>query len=195
MTKKDTPKPPPSSRTRDSDATRQAILQAAQQVFMAKGFDAAGVREIATRAGANVALINRYFGSKEQLFFAAISDQDHLAPLLAEGKDGFGLRLASYMANKHLSDGDLDPTQVFVRSIGSVTVGPALSEATQTQHIAALADWLGGENAEERAAMIMAELLGFDMLRRIAGIDAFNRPDNQALITYFARAVQGHVDG
>ena len=48
--------------------TRAAILDAAKKIFAAKGFDAATVRDICTEAGANIALVSRYFGSKRELY-------------------------------------------------------------------------------------------------------------------------------
>ena len=50
------------------NATRAAILDAAKKVFAAKGFGAATVRDICTEAGANIALVSRYFGSKSGLY-------------------------------------------------------------------------------------------------------------------------------
>ena len=52
----------------DGEATREAILAAAEAEFAEKGFALASVREICRRAGANVALANRYYGSKEALY-------------------------------------------------------------------------------------------------------------------------------
>ena len=49
-------------------ATRAAILNAAKKLFAAKGFGAATVRDICTAAGANIALVSRYFGSKRELY-------------------------------------------------------------------------------------------------------------------------------
>ena len=51
-----------------SNATRAAILDAAKKIFAAKGFGAATVRDICTEAGANIALVSRYFGSKSGLY-------------------------------------------------------------------------------------------------------------------------------
>ena len=48
--------------------TRAAILEAAKKIFAAKGFGAATVRDICTEAGANIALVSRYFGSKRGLY-------------------------------------------------------------------------------------------------------------------------------
>ena len=49
-------------------ATRAAILDTAKKIFAAKGFGAATVRDICTEAGANIALVSRYFGSKRELY-------------------------------------------------------------------------------------------------------------------------------
>jgi TetR/AcrR family transcriptional regulator len=51
------------------DITTEAkIKEAAQRVFTNKGFAGCSSREIAKEAGLNVALVNYYFRSKEQLF-------------------------------------------------------------------------------------------------------------------------------
>jgi AcrR family transcriptional regulator len=61
-------------RRRDAADTRQRLRQAALQRFAANGYAATCVRDIAGDAQANVALINRYFGSKEGLFRACLTD-------------------------------------------------------------------------------------------------------------------------
>lgn len=58
----------PKSTRADGQATREAILDAAADEFAAKGYELASVRAICAKAGANVALANRYFGSKESLY-------------------------------------------------------------------------------------------------------------------------------
>ena len=50
--------------------TEQKIFDAATDLFLEKGVDRTSVREIATRAGINLALMNYYFRSKENLFDA-----------------------------------------------------------------------------------------------------------------------------
>jgi AcrR family transcriptional regulator len=60
--------------------TRAILLGAASQVFAEKGFDGASVREITSRAGANLGAITYHFGSKAGLFEAVLSS--HQAPLV-----------------------------------------------------------------------------------------------------------------
>lgn len=62
------------TRRRDAAGTRQLLLDAARRRFAADGYTAATVRDIATDAGVNVALINRYFTSKEGLFEACLAE-------------------------------------------------------------------------------------------------------------------------
>ena len=50
----------------DGERTRGKILAEAEREFAEKGYDLASVREITRRAGVNMALANRYFGSKEE---------------------------------------------------------------------------------------------------------------------------------
>jgi AcrR family transcriptional regulator len=64
---------PPASRRRDAAATRQLLLDAARHRFAGQGYAATTVREIADDAGVNVALISRYFASKEGLFEACLT--------------------------------------------------------------------------------------------------------------------------
>jgi len=49
-------------------STEAKIIEAATQVFRAKGFSGCSSREIAKASGMNVALVNYYFRSKGQLF-------------------------------------------------------------------------------------------------------------------------------
>jgi TetR/AcrR family transcriptional regulator len=48
--------------------TEQKIKAAAKEVFLRNGFHGAKVKDIAEAAGVNIALMNYYFRSKEQLF-------------------------------------------------------------------------------------------------------------------------------
>lgn len=59
------------SQPRDEDP-RERILLAAEDVFLEQGFELATVREITLRAGVNVAAINYYFGSKDELLAAVL---------------------------------------------------------------------------------------------------------------------------
>ncbi len=56
-------------------ATRTRLLEAATEVFAERGFRGATLREIAERAGANLAAANYYFRSKEGLYLEVARHQ------------------------------------------------------------------------------------------------------------------------
>jgi TetR/AcrR family fatty acid metabolism transcriptional regulator len=61
--------------------TKEKILAAAKDLFEEKGFDYVSVREIASHAGVNVALISYHFGSKEALLAALIEEMSNITHL------------------------------------------------------------------------------------------------------------------
>ncbi|HEV7372030.1 TetR/AcrR family transcriptional regulator [Arenibaculum sp.] len=61
-------------RGRNPDLTRRQILQAAREEFCESGFDGARVDRIAERAKANKRLLYHYFGNKEALYCAVLSE-------------------------------------------------------------------------------------------------------------------------
>ena len=56
----------------DAQASRGALLDAADALFDERGYDATTIRDIGARAGVDAALIARYFGSKKGLYLATL---------------------------------------------------------------------------------------------------------------------------
>lgn len=63
------------------DGSKALLLAAAIKLFSEKSFDAVGTRELTEEAGVNLASIKYHFGSKSELFLAAVSS------VLAETED------------------------------------------------------------------------------------------------------------
>jgi AcrR family transcriptional regulator len=61
--------------------TKDRLLRAAREVFAERGVKEATVRDICAKAGANVAAVNYYYGSKEKLFMAVLADYMQAAHL------------------------------------------------------------------------------------------------------------------
>jgi len=59
--------------------TRERLLEAAGLVFSEAGYRDATVRDIVTRAGANIAAVNYHFGDKESLYAAVLEHFAHEA--------------------------------------------------------------------------------------------------------------------
>jgi AcrR family transcriptional regulator len=86
------PTPAPRRRRHDAQASRRALLDAADALFEERGYDAATVRDIGERAGVDAALIARYFGSKEGLYLATLEQGQ--APMPTEPMGVLGRMLS-----------------------------------------------------------------------------------------------------
>ena len=58
-----------------SPLTRQRLLAAASELFAERGFHGTKARDIAVRAGVNLAAANYHFGSKKELYLAVLRAQ------------------------------------------------------------------------------------------------------------------------
>jgi len=65
--------PVKSARPRNAEASRNALRDAAHELFSERGFDQTTTRDIGERAGVDASLIARYFGSKLNLYLAALT--------------------------------------------------------------------------------------------------------------------------
>jgi AcrR family transcriptional regulator len=65
---------PETKRRRDKEGSKQALLQAAVEIFATRGYDAATTREVAQKAGVAEGLIHRYYESKAGLLLAVLTD-------------------------------------------------------------------------------------------------------------------------
>jgi len=138
-------------------STKQAILDAAEELFARKGFHATSLRSLTGKAGVNLAAVNYHFGSKEALIEAVIKRR--LLPLneiRAQRLEEVRERAAQAKRPpdpRAALRAFVEPTLAFSRSgpgPGSFTtiIGRALAESDQTvmpvflQHIQPLYDRL-----------------------------------------------------
>ncbi|PRY54977.1 TetR family transcriptional regulator [Glycomyces artemisiae] len=156
---------------RDRAATRSALLDAARRRFAEHGFDGTGVREIAADAGVDATLIFRYFGSKQDLFDAALA---------TEVPAGLGERAAGpveftdalvrevVLGDPAGNDGE-HPLLLMLRSAGRPEVRARLHEEVCNGYLADLAARFDGEDAALRAELVGALLLGMGVMRAVVG--------------------------
>lgn len=91
---------PSRTESEQGPATRDRILQAARDQFAERGYDKTSMRGIAKATGVDSALVHHYFGTKDDVFAAAIEVTFEPAvgviDAVEEGLDGAGERLARF---------------------------------------------------------------------------------------------------
>ncbi len=180
-------------RSRNATATRQAILEAAKTCFTRDGYEQAGVRDIAARAGVDPALVNRYFGSKEGLFSEAVASKFDLSHVLDGDRATLGQRLAQYVLQKKPAGADYDPLVALLRSSSSEVCGGMLRNAILYGFVRPLAERLDGPDALSRAELVGSTLLGLLVHRTVIG--GAEPTDNDRIVALVAPTLQGLIDG
>lgn len=161
------------SREKNATATRADILGAARRLFAAESYESVGMRDVAREAGVNVALVSRYFGSKEVLFRKV---------LLERRGEWFGgaksqPELAEWLGNLPFAEGDgdsradLERLYIILRSASSPVTAKIIGEAFIEDVFDPLAGLLGPGNAQVRAGLALSLVIGATVLNGILSVD------------------------
>jgi AcrR family transcriptional regulator len=159
-----------------TSGTREAILVAAGQQFAEHGYDRASLRGIAAEAGVDQKLIAHFFGSKQQLFIAAVglplNPAEVLPAILAGDPDAVGERLARLLVDV------LERPQLHQRLTGVVRatasepqVARMLREFLTRELLGPAAELLGGDDGPFRANLVGSQLVGLLMTRYVIAIE------------------------
>lgn len=191
------PKPPP--RRRNAAATREAILISARQAFTQAGYDGAGVREIAAGAGVTAMLVNRYFGSKESLFAEVIADVMS-RPTILTGETLQSPALGRDIATKlvditRTGATPLEGFQIMLRSASSERAAEIAREQIEKHYQKILSTALKGDAAPQRAALVLALVAGFQVMRQMIALPALAKAKPEVLVKLLAPVIQQLVDG
>ncbi|SDS35499.1 TetR/AcrR family transcriptional regulator [Actinoplanes derwentensis] len=172
---------PPVKRRRDAAQTRQDLIDVARHRFAHDGYAATTVRDIADQAGVNVALISRYFASKEGLFEAcltsAVTDVRKNAEDQAAGAEGFAARLAGHLTDPAGDDRLRTGLLLLIRTSGDERVEELRSSflrMVSEKLLAGAGHPITDEVGVLRAQMLLAAILGLVLLRSTTGMKPLN---------------------
>ena len=178
-------------RPRNAAATREAILRSALAAFSRHGYDGVGVREIAQMAGVTGVLVNRYFGSKEELFAATVEIicSDHR--IFESDSTTLAKRLAAKIMSK---TEPIDALLLILRSAPNPRAAEILRKSIAQHFERRLKASLPGPDASERAAMILALVVGFQLFRKVIGSKALVRANHAGLSRHLETIIQRLID-
>ncbi|HEU0163649.1 MAG TPA: TetR family transcriptional regulator [Thermomicrobiales bacterium] len=179
-------------RKRDASATRQALLEAANELFGTKGYDHTSLREIGERAGVDAALIARYFGGKVQLYSAALrADAETTEGTEDRSTPELILRRLIRRADNH----GLGP---IIRALVAAEVDPDLRQTARehisqrlleplTERIAGL----GVPDPELRAELIVAAIVGVITIRASGAFPTIAVADPDEIVAVIGPMLEG----
>jgi len=182
-------------RTRNAAATRTAILEAARRRFAHEGYDQTGLRDIASDAGVDAALISRYFGGKEELFEEVLTCGPNIAEFLDGDRDSFGERVAQMLAVEPMREEKFELFLIMLRSASSPKAAEAIRRHSHDAFYQPLETWLGGDDAAVRARLLSCVMMGATMNRVIHEDYLLDGQQRQELCEALARTLDNYVSG
>jgi AcrR family transcriptional regulator len=184
-------------RRRNAAETKQAILLSARAAFARCGYDGVGVREIAKAVGVTGILVNRYFGSKEQLFSEVIASTMAEPGILSNENlaEDIGRRIATALVMKTRQDAEqLDGFLILLRSASNERAALIWRENIEQRYEKSLAARLSGKRVRERAALILALIAGVQIMRQAIGTTSLVESDSKWLTDTLTELFQSLVD-
>ena len=180
--------------------TRAALLAAARETFVEKGYDGATVRAIAARAGVDAAMVNHWFGGKEGLFAQSVLqlpfDPGEILKRLLDGPvEGAGERII----RTFVTVWDATGGGTFAALIRSVTSQQEVANALKSFFVNAifknLLTEIGAEQRELRATLCATQMVGLGIVRYVVHFEPLASVDIDTVVKAIAPNLQRYLTG
>ncbi|MEZ0066978.1 AcrR family transcriptional regulator [Streptacidiphilus sp. MAP12-20] len=180
--------------------TRGAVLEAARTEFAARGYEKASMRGIARLAGVDAALLHHYFGSKEQLFLAALDFPVEPATvvglILAGDRAEVGERTARFVLTMWEQPEVRDRLLAVLRTVvGSEQIAELLRGFVVRELVTRLAAALEVEQPELRVELVLAQIIGLAVARYVIAAEPIASADAEDLVPLLAPTLQRYLAG
>jgi AcrR family transcriptional regulator len=188
----------PRGRRSTGEDTRQLIVDAARTEFATKGYDASSLRAIARLAGVDPALVHHYFDGKAHLFAETMAlpfrPADVIAGILGGPRAEVGERLAAAFFTLWEVPASRERFVAMVRSaVSHEEAARMLREFLAREVFGRLARELGVPDAELRAGLAAAQMVGVAMLRYVVGYEPLVAADPARLVALVAPTLQRYL--
>lgn len=181
----------------DPGEAREAIISAARTKFARNGFDATSLRQIASAADVDVALISYYFKNKLNLFVESlalpVNPFDLLTAELAKGTKDGARRILGTLLNVWDNPDTGAPMAAMLRSLS--THQEVLRAFIEEQMAAAVAEAIDGPDARLRATLFTSQMIGLQLQRYVLKVEPVASASHEELIDLVAPNLQRYLDG
>lgn len=189
-----------SGRPRGETGTRESILEAARGEFLQHGFDRATIRGIAGSASVDPALVHHYYGTKQNLFIAALQLPPEiptlLAKVLAGSSEDAGERLVRFFFSVWDGPGAASPFLMLLRSAVSNPQATAmLREFVTDVMIRPTTEQLAVDGAAIRAPLAASHMIGIAFLRYLIELEPIKSASVEALVAMVGPTLQRYLTG
>ncbi|SOJ55129.1 HTH-type transcriptional repressor [Mycobacterium simulans] len=183
-----------------SSDSRERILASARELFAHNGIDRTSIRAVAAKAGVDAALVHHYFGTKQQLFAAAIhlpiDPMEVITPMRETPVEELGYKLPSLLLplwdselgagliatlRSLISGSEVSLARSFLQEVIGVEVGSRVDNPPGSGKI--------------RTQFVASQLMGVVMARYIVKIEPFASLPSEQIAQTIAPNLQRYLTG
>ncbi|MFE2449299.1 TetR/AcrR family transcriptional regulator [Streptomyces melanosporofaciens] len=182
----------------DGPGARDRILAAARNEFAERGYDKTSIRGIAKSAEVDPALVHHYFGTKEQVFEAAI--ELILAPAMGTpdavhgSREGAGERMARYMFGFWENPVSRLPMLAVMRSaLTNDAAAAVLRGMIERRLLLRMAGELDVPDPEFRAQLAAGHLMGIALLRYVIRMEPMASAEIDDIVAMVGPTLQRYL--
>ncbi|GAA2963128.1 MULTISPECIES: TetR/AcrR family transcriptional regulator [Streptomyces] len=177
---------------------RSRILQAARAEFAARGYDRTSVRGIARAADVDAALVHHYFGTKDEVFAAAVELSFEPALVLPEILGGpaedLGERLARYFIGVWENPVSRGPLLAILRSaLTHEAAANVLRGFVLRRLLERIAADLDVPDPTLRAELAASHMIGIAVLRYVVRAEPLASADPERIVAMVAPTLQRYL--
>ncbi|MFE5831648.1 TetR family transcriptional regulator [Streptomyces sp. NPDC056488] len=177
---------------------RARILEAARDQFAERGYDKASVRGIARAAGVDPALVHHYFGSKDEVFAAAVEvsfEPATVVPAIVSGpRDRIGERLARFFIGVWENPASRAPLLAIVRSaLTHEAAAAVLRTFVLRRLLERIAAELDVPDPKFRAELAASHMIGIAILRYVIRVEPLASADPEEIVAQVAPSLQRYL--
>ncbi len=177
---------------------RERILEAARGQFAERGYDKASVRGIAKAAGVDPALVHHYFGTKDEVFAAAIEvsfEPALVVPAIVGGpREAIGERLARFFIGVWENPVSRAPLLAIVRSaLTHEAAAKVLRTFVLRRLLERIADELDVPDPKFRAELAASHMIGIAIMRYVIQVEPLASADPEEIVAMVAPTLQRYL--
>ena len=179
--------------------TRAAVLAAARSSFAEKGFRGTTIRAVASEAGVDPSLVHHYFGTKDDLFLAAMELPVDPREVLAHVGDGPVEEAAERFVRALLGVWEDPAIQPVLLTVARRLLEPdgelLFSQGFLPVVVVPLGARLGLDQPERRMSLVASQVLGLILMRYVLRVEPLASISRDDVIATFAPTLQRYLTG
>ncbi|HLN77379.1 MAG TPA: TetR family transcriptional regulator [Nocardioidaceae bacterium] len=190
----------PSTRGRRAGGvdTRGEILAAARTSFAEAGFAETSIRKVAATAGVDPALVHHYFGTKDDLFLAAlqfpVDPRAVMAGVAGGDPDTLGVRLLERFLGVWESPQARLPLLALVRAGVAGEPGRSLVESALSRLVfGALGQVLELEDSDRRLSLVASQMIGLVVTRYVLRLEPLASMPAEEVAAWLGPTIQRYL--